>query len=45
MNRIKIYIVLFLLGLGLQQAYSQSYKFRTSGYSVLEKNERGKWGK
>ncbi|MCV9927022.1 hypothetical protein OIU83_05140 [Flavobacterium sp. LS1R49] len=45
MNRIKIYIVLLFLGLGLQQTYSQSYKFRTSGYSVLEKNEKGKWGK
>ncbi len=29
----------------MQQTYAQSYKFRTSGYSVLEKNERGKWGK
>ncbi|MCC9073781.1 hypothetical protein LNQ49_19550 [Flavobacterium sp. F-65] len=45
MNQIKIYIVLFFLGLGLQQTYSQSYRFKTSGYSVLEKNERGKWGK
>jgi hypothetical protein len=45
MNYIKIYIVLFFLGFGLQQIYSQSYKFRTSGYSVLEKNEKGKWGK
>ncbi|KFF15564.1 hypothetical protein [Flavobacterium hydatis] len=45
MNRIKIYIVLLFLGLGLQQTYSQSYKFRTSGYSVLQKTEKGKWGK
>jgi hypothetical protein len=28
----------------LQQTYSQNYKFKTSGVSVLE-NERGKWGK
>jgi hypothetical protein len=33
------------LGLGLQQSYSQNYKFKTSGFSVLEKNEKGKWGK
>jgi len=38
------YIILFFLGLGLQQTYSQAYQFKTSGFSVLEKNERGKWG-
>tara|TARA_R110002124_G_scaffold25282_4_gene91633 strand:+ start:451 stop:837 length:387 start_codon:yes stop_codon:yes gene_type:complete len=37
--------VLLFLGIGLQQTYSQNYKFKTSGVSVLEKNERGKWGK
>lgn len=31
--------------LGLQHSYSQNYKFKTSGFSVLEKNEMGKWGK
>ena len=45
MTKTKLYIILFFLGLGLQQSYSQSYKFKTSGFSVLEKNERGKWGK
>lgn len=45
MGKIKIFVVLFFLGLGLQHAYSQNYKFKTSGFSVLEKNERGKWGK
>lgn len=39
-----IYIVLLFSGLGLQQTYSQSYQFKTSGFSVLEKNERGNWG-
>lgn len=29
----------------MQQSYSQTYKFRTSGFSVLERNEKGKWGK
>jgi hypothetical protein len=43
MTKIKLYIV--FLGVGLQQTYSQNYKFKTSGVSVLEKNERGKWGK
>lgn len=45
MTKIKLYTVLLFLGIGLQQTYSQNYKFKTSGVSVLEKNERGKWGK
>ena len=45
MAKTKIYIVLLFFILGLQQSYSQSYKFKTSGFSVLEKNEKGKWGK
>jgi hypothetical protein len=45
MAKIKIYIVLLFLVLGLQNSYAQSYKFKTSGFSVLEKNEKGKWGK
>jgi hypothetical protein len=45
MTKIKLFIVLLFLGVGLQQTYSQNYKFKTSGVSVLEKNERGKWGK
>jgi hypothetical protein len=45
MTKTKLYIILFFLGLGLQQSYSQNYKFKTSGFSVLEKNEKGKWGK
>jgi hypothetical protein len=45
MTKVKVYIVLLFLGLGLQQMYSQKYKFKTSGFSVLEKNEKGKWGK
>ena len=44
MNTLRNYILILFLGLGLQQAYSQSYRFKTSGFSVLEKNERGKWG-
>jgi hypothetical protein len=44
MNKTKIYIVLFFLVLGLQHSYGQNYKFKTTGFSVLEKNEKGKWG-
>lgn len=46
MTKIKcFYFGLLFLGLGLQQSYSQIYRFKTSGFSVLEKNEKGKWGK
>lgn len=45
MAKIKIYSILLFLVLGLHSSYSQSYKFKTSGFSVLEKNEKGKWGK
>lgn len=45
MSKVKLYIVLLFLGLGFQHSYCQTYKFKTSGFSVLEKNEKGKWGK
>lgn len=45
MTKIKIIIVLAFLSLGLHQSYGQTYKFSTSGLSVLEKDQRGNWGK
>jgi hypothetical protein len=45
MKKTKKYIILLFLILGFQHSYSQNYKFKTSGFSVLEKNEKGKWGK
>lgn len=46
MTKIKcLYVALLFLMIGFQQSYSQTYKFRTSGFSVLEKNDKGKWGK
>ncbi|TRX03343.1 hypothetical protein [Flavobacterium gawalongense] len=45
MTKKKIYIIFLFLVLGLQHSYGQNYKFKTSGFSVLEKNEMGKWGK
>ena len=44
MNLLRVYIVLLFLGLGFEQAYSQSYRFKASGFSVLEKKQRGNWG-
>lgn len=45
MTKIKIIIILVFLAMGLQQSYSQTYKFKTSGFSVMEKDQKGKWGK
>jgi hypothetical protein len=45
MAKIKIIIVLVFLVMGLHQSYSQTYKFKTSGFSVMEKDQKGKWGK
>ncbi|TPG43820.1 hypothetical protein [Flavobacterium pectinovorum] len=44
MNTIRISILILFLAFGLQQVQAQSYQFKTSGFSVLEKNEKGKWG-
>jgi hypothetical protein len=33
------------LVMGLHQSYSQTYKFKTSGFSVMKKDQKGKWGK
>lgn len=44
MNSIRTCILLLFLAFGLQKVQGQSYHFKTSGFSVLEKNERGKWG-
>lgn len=43
MNSLRTYIFLLFLAFGFQQAQGQTYHFKTSGFSVLEKNERGKW--
>jgi hypothetical protein len=45
MTKLKIIIVLMFLGIGLQQSYSQTYRFKTSGFSVLTKTQKGDWGK
>jgi hypothetical protein len=45
MSKLIRYLFFLLIALGCQQSYSQSYNFKTTGFSVLEKNEKGKWGK
>jgi hypothetical protein len=43
MTKIKLYIA--VLRCWIAANLQSNYKFKTSGVSVLEKNERGKWGK
>ena len=45
MNYIKIVFVMLVCAFSYQTATSQTYKFRTSGFSVLEKKDNNKWGK
>lgn len=45
MTKFKIVFLLFFFSLCFQTSYGQTYKFSTSGLSVLEKDEKGKWGK
>ena len=45
MAKIKIIIALAFFALGLQKSHSQTYRFKTSGLSVMQKDQKGKWGK
>lgn len=45
MTKIKIIAILVFLILGLNQSYSQTYSFKTSGLSVMQKDLQGNWGK
>lgn len=43
--KIKYCFSLILVFIVLLQAKSQTYKFLTTGFSVMEKNDKGDWGK
>ncbi|HMK06086.1 MAG TPA: hypothetical protein VK476_01065 [Flavobacterium sp.] len=45
MMKLKFIVFIFLATLGIQQAQGQTYKFLTTGFSVMEKNDKGEWGK
>lgn len=45
MIKIKVLLIIAYLVFGIQQSNGQVHKFVTTGFSVLEKNEKGKWGK
>ena len=41
----KVICLLFFFTIATHKSFGQSYKFTTSGVSVLEKNNKGKWDK
>ena len=43
MTKLKTFIMVLALVAGIQ-ASAQVYRFKTTGFSVLEKTEKGKWG-
>lgn len=43
--KLKKILFLIVLILGINFCFGQEYKFQTTGFSVLEKDSNGKWGK
>ncbi len=43
MTKFKIFLVVVLLFVGIQFAGAQVYKFQTTGFSVMEKMDKGGW--
>jgi hypothetical protein len=45
MSTFKKIVFVFLIAIGTQQSHAQIYKFITTGFSVMEKDIKGDWGK
>lgn len=45
MSKLKTLVFIFFLIFGIQQSEAQTYKFLTTGFSVMEKDANGDWGK
>ena len=45
MEKFKLIVLLLFLIIGVQKMNAQVYKFVATGFSVLEKEEKGNWGK
>lgn len=45
MVNLKTLLFILFFAIGIQESHSQVYKFKTTGFSVLEKDNKGKWGK
>lgn len=45
MKALKTLALLAFILLGMQNAVAQKYRFKTSSYSVMEQDAKGRWGK
>ncbi|MES2543988.1 MAG: hypothetical protein V4548_03825 [Bacteroidota bacterium] len=45
MVKLKTLLFILFFTIGIQESHSQVYKFKTTGFSVLEKDNKGNWGK
>lgn len=45
MLKLKTLLFILFFSMGIQDSHSQVYKFKTTGFSVLEKDNKGNWGK
>lgn len=45
MTKLKIILIALFLAAGIHSSQAQTYKFLTTGFSVMERNDKGKWGK
>jgi hypothetical protein len=45
MKTIKTLLLFLVLSVGIQKTFGQTYKFEAIGFSVLEKDNKGAWGK
>lgn len=45
MTKLQLLALVGMFCAGITTTSAQTYKFKTSGFSVLEKNDKGKWGK
>lgn len=45
MAKLKIFVVFFFFVAGIHHSEAQVYRFRTTGFSVMERDPKGKWGK
>jgi hypothetical protein len=45
MTKTKLFLAVLLFAIATFAAKAQVYKFQTTGFSVLERTDKGKWGK
>lgn len=45
MYKLRVLLFVLFLAFGIQKVQAQSYKFMTTGFSVMEKDDNGNWGK